>query len=121
MYCFLSHPHQILFCLIQKMGVLMKMLLTVPHVLVKLSYQKPNVGEEPCNETGLWIVRPDFYRHKPCLAVVHLDCMLRGAHLIGVAGDDFLPQEGFDFSPSLDSFKAFYVNKYIDYHAHEIL
>ncbi|KAF8223510.1 hypothetical protein L208DRAFT_1316457 [Tricholoma matsutake] len=77
------------------------------------------VGEEPCDETGLWMVRPDFYHHAPCLAVVHLDCMLRGAHLIGVAGDHFLPQEGFDFSHSLDAFKVFYVNKYIDYHAHE--
>ncbi|KAF8239075.1 hypothetical protein L208DRAFT_1239897, partial [Tricholoma matsutake] len=34
------------------------------------------VGDEPCDETGLWMVQPDFYCHEPCLAVVHLDCML---------------------------------------------
>ncbi|KAJ6546166.1 hypothetical protein B0H10DRAFT_2170157 [Mycena sp. CBHHK59/15] len=53
------------------------------------------------------------------LAVVHLDCLLRGAHLIGVAGLDFIPIHNFDFSDSLDAFKAFYVNKYAAHHAHE--
>ncbi|KAJ7750937.1 hypothetical protein DFH07DRAFT_869023 [Mycena maculata] len=78
-------------------------------------------GEHPCPETGMWIVTPDSLRGgAPSLAVVHLDCLLRGAHLIGVAGRDFVPIHNFDFSDSLDAFKAFYVNKYADHHAHEI-
>ncbi|KAJ7862335.1 hypothetical protein B0H14DRAFT_3613333, partial [Mycena olivaceomarginata] len=68
-------------------------------------------GDQPCPETGMWI---------PSLAVVHLDCLLRGAHLIGVAGRDFIPIHNFGFSDSLDAYKAFYVNKYADHHAHEI-
>ncbi|KAJ7257138.1 hypothetical protein C8J57DRAFT_1436994 [Mycena rebaudengoi] len=60
----------------------------------------------------------------PCalrfLTVVHLDCILRGAHLIGVAGKEFMPVQDFEFSDSLDGFNAFYVNKYTDHHAHEI-
>ncbi|KAJ6539906.1 hypothetical protein B0H10DRAFT_2181608 [Mycena sp. CBHHK59/15] len=56
-------------------------------------------GDHPCPDTGMWIVTPDSLRDGgPSLAVVHLDCFLRGAHLIG----------------------ALYVNKYADHHAHEI-
>jgi hypothetical protein len=54
------------------------------------------------------------------LAVVHLDSILWGAHLISVAGKDFIPVHGFDFSKSLDAFKLFYASKYVDYQAHEI-
>ncbi|KAJ6521991.1 hypothetical protein B0H19DRAFT_973758, partial [Mycena capillaripes] len=80
-------------------------------------------GEEPCADTGMWIVKPDFIRGKPGereMAVVHLDTVLRGAHLIGVAGNEFVSVNNFDFSNSLDAFKAFYVNKYADHHSHEI-
>ncbi|KAJ6565156.1 hypothetical protein DFH09DRAFT_1474524 [Mycena vulgaris] len=82
-------------------------------------------GAEPCADTGMWIVKPDFIRGRPgepALAVVHIDCLLRGAHLIGVAGKEFVPDRdsNFDFSDSLDAFQAFYVNKYADHHAHEI-
>ncbi|KAJ6506030.1 hypothetical protein DFH09DRAFT_943416 [Mycena vulgaris] len=77
--------------------------------------------EEPCPDTGMWIVKPDFDRcGEPGLAVVHLDCFLRGAHLIGVAGKEFIPVRDFKLSDSLDAFQFFYVNKYADHHAHEI-
>ncbi|KAH9028914.1 hypothetical protein EDB85DRAFT_1867581, partial [Lactarius pseudohatsudake] len=53
--------------------------------------------------------------------VIHLDSILRGAHLIGVAGPHFLPSSPkVDYLTSLDSFKCFFVNKYADHHAHEI-
>ncbi|KAF7299911.1 hypothetical protein HMN09_00998700 [Mycena chlorophos] len=84
-------------------------------------------GDGPCPDTGMWIVKPDWVRGsrrtEPELAVVHLDAMLRAVHLIGVAGKEFLPSDAkdLDYSDSLDAFEAFYVNKYADYHAHEIL
>jgi hypothetical protein len=78
-------------------------------------------GDVPCPDTGMWIVTPDSEPGgDPSLAVVHLDTILRGAHLIGVAGKDFIPIHRFDFSDSLDAFRAFYVNKYADHHSHEI-
>ncbi|KAF8239130.1 hypothetical protein L208DRAFT_1429282 [Tricholoma matsutake] len=58
-------------------------------------------GDSPCEDTGLWRVMPDR------------------AHLIGVAGSQFLPRT-FSFSNSLNAFRLFYVNKYADHHAHEI-
>ena len=54
------------------------------------------------------------------LAVVHLDAIVWGAHLIGAAGKDFIPMYGFDFLKSLNAFRVFYASKYADYHAHEI-
>jgi hypothetical protein len=79
------------------------------------------VRDTPCEETGMWIVEPDWlHGGRPFLEVIHLDSILRGAHLIGVSGKHFLPLHNFDFSKSLDSFNSFYVNKYVDHHAHEL-
>ena len=78
------------------------------------------VGDAPCNQTGMWMVEPDFYQGRRVLAVVHLDAILWRAHLIGAAGKDFIPMYGFDFSKSLDAFRVFHASRYTDYHAHEI-
>lgn len=73
-----------------------------------------------CEETGMWTVEPqvDEFGHQT-VSVVHLDCILRAAHLIGVAGKDPIPTR-LKHTDSLDAFTAFYVNKYADHHAHEI-
>jgi hypothetical protein len=52
-------------------------------------------------------------------SIIHVDTILRAAHLIGVAGSDFLPRTLL-FSDSLSAFCLFDVNKYADHHAHEI-
>ncbi|THU87110.1 hypothetical protein K435DRAFT_762879 [Dendrothele bispora CBS 962.96] len=78
------------------------------------------LGNEPCPETGMWRVTPDTNSNgRRKMDVIHLDSVLRGAHLIGIAGEDHFPR-GFKYTDSLDAFKAFYVNKYADHHAHEI-
>ena len=51
-----------------------------------------------------------------------ISTILRNAHLMGVSDGPTgtrLPHN-FRFHDSLDSFQAFYVNKFIDYHTHEI-
>lgn len=78
------------------------------------------VEDVPCPITGMWKVRRDTdHNGRRILDIVHLNAILRGAHLIGIAGDSFVPKE-VDHTNALDVFKSFYVNKYIDYHAHEI-
>ncbi|KAF8868620.1 hypothetical protein CPB85DRAFT_1554794 [Mucidula mucida] len=78
------------------------------------------IGDEPDPVTGMWMVEPDVDENgERVQAVVHLDTIVRAAHLIGISGDEFTPRT-FKHSDSLDFFNAFYVNKYIDYHAHEI-
>jgi hypothetical protein len=79
------------------------------------------VGLEPDVETGLWVVKPDFEANGGrSLAVVSLESISRGAHLIGVYGSSFLP-EGFHYANSLDLFRAYFVNRYADNHTHEFL
>ncbi|KAI0671174.1 hypothetical protein C8Q78DRAFT_1069813 [Trametes maxima] len=78
------------------------------------------LGDVPDEETGLWMVQPDLdCDGKRELGVVHVETILRSAHLIPVFGDDPIPPY-LTSHDSLDSFKAYYVNKYADHHAHEI-
>ncbi|KAJ7648793.1 hypothetical protein DFH06DRAFT_1423544, partial [Mycena polygramma] len=77
------------------------------------------VGRSPDPETGMWIVEPEMKGRTRLTTILHLDSLLRGAHLIPVYGENFIPV-GFRYIHSLDSFSAFHVNKYIDHHANEI-
>ncbi|KAH9939568.1 hypothetical protein B0H21DRAFT_812581 [Amylocystis lapponica] len=78
------------------------------------------VGNEPDTDTGMWIVEPDFDPNgRRSLGIIHLDAIVRAAHLIGVSGETQLPI-GFKHTDPLDVFAAFYVNKYADHHSHEI-
>lgn len=77
-------------------------------------------GDAPCEDTGLWRVEPDYdERGQWMSSMIHIDTILRNAHLIGVAGSDMLPRQ-FTYHNTLDVFKLFYVNKYADHHSHEI-
>lgn len=90
---------------------------TYPCALVRW-YSR--VGDEPDEDTGLWIVRPELDAYdQPVTSVIHLDCIIRAVLLIGVYGKQFLP-ENFHFTQSLDSFRVFYVDKFADHHAFEI-
>ena len=78
--------------------------------------------EDPDPDNGMWIVEPDFDRNNyRVMSVVHVDSIIRAVHLLPVfRGDVIVPRE-INFSHTLDIFTAFYVNKYIDYHAFETL
>jgi hypothetical protein len=77
-------------------------------------------SSKPDEDTGMWVVEPDFNTDgSPLMSIIHLDCILRAAHLIGVCSNDFLPKD-LSFHHSLDTFRSFYVNKFIDHHAFEI-
>jgi hypothetical protein len=90
---------------------------TYPCALVNWFSTVDNV---PCPVTGMWKVRRDIDNHgRRILDIIHLDTVLRSAHLIGIPGENFIPYE-LNHTNALDAFKTFYVNKYIDYHAHEI-
>ncbi|KAJ8495314.1 hypothetical protein ONZ51_g1758 [Trametes cubensis] len=78
------------------------------------------VGEEPDDDTGMWVVEPDLdIDGQRELSIVHIETILRSAHLIPVFGDEPIPQY-LTASDALDSFRAYYVNKYADHHAHTI-
>lgn len=79
------------------------------------------VGDAPDIDAGMWIVEPEHALNGSRLtSVVHLDSVFRGAHLLPVFDETFVPAN-LHYSQTLDLFRAFYVNKYIDHHAFETL
>ncbi|KAI5985845.1 hypothetical protein EDD15DRAFT_2200385 [Pisolithus albus] len=78
------------------------------------------VSDEAHEDTGMWIVEPDFDANgQRQLEVIHIHSILRSAHLIPVYSQDRLPAN-VHCTNSLDIFHMYYVNKYIDHHAFEI-
>ena len=74
----------------------------------------------PDEDTGMWVVEPDSLPDgSASTAVIHLDSILRAAHLIPVYGQDTIPTD-IPLAYSLDVFHSYYVNKYIDHHTFEI-
>lgn len=105
--------------------------LVVGHILNFLVFTHNNVhylcalvewfmvhGSTPDPVTGMWVVKPEHCDHHGLCPVglVHIDCIVRACNLIPVFGKSHMPTD-FHFSYTLDAFKAFYVNHYIDYHA----
>jgi hypothetical protein len=81
-------------------------------------------GEELDPDTGMWIIQPRYNElGSQDVLVIHIDTVLHGAHLLPVFGQDHAIQDlhGMVYTQTLDNFQAFYVNKYIDYHAFEIV
>ena len=78
------------------------------------------MGRSRDNETGMWKVRPDIRQGQRLCSVIHLESFLRGAHLLPIFGENFLPIN-FDYSDSLDAFAGYYVNHFADHHSHEII
>ncbi|KAJ7577184.1 hypothetical protein C8J56DRAFT_1007251 [Mycena floridula] len=66
-------------------------------------------SEEPDEDTGMWVVKPEYQGSSRTIQVIHLDSIAR-----------FLPMD-FSYDLALDSFKCFFANKYVDHHAHEFL
>lgn len=81
-------------------------------------------GNRPDAATGMWRVRPQMAgggQHPAQLVtVVHFKSFLRGVNLLPCFGSHPLP-DGFLYSYSLEAFEAFYVNKYADHRAHELI
>ncbi|KAJ3520500.1 hypothetical protein NMY22_g12732 [Coprinellus aureogranulatus] len=79
-------------------------------------------GNAPCNITGLWRVKPDVSRRsrRRITSVISIDSILRSAHLLPVYGTRPTPRS-LHHSASLDVYRLYYVNRYIDYHAHETI
>ena len=78
------------------------------------------VDNHPCEATGMWVVEPDLdSRGQRVTAVVHIDTVVRGAHLLPVYGSAFIPHN-LHFSETLHAFRAYFISKHADHHMHEI-
>ena len=92
---------------------------TIPCALVEW-YE--TVGIAPDRTAGMWVVKPEYTanRQRRVAAVVHLDSVVRGVHLIPKYRKQQISWKH-TYSTTLDDFERFYVNKYIDYHAFETI
>lgn len=92
---------------------------TIPCALVEW-YE--TVGSSPDEAVGMWVVKPELTaNHQQRVAtVVHLDSVVRGVHLIPIYQKQQISRKR-NYSTTLNDFKKFYINKYIDYHAFETL
>lgn len=90
---------------------------TIPCALVEW-YE--TVGNVPDKTVGMWVIKREYTTgHRQHVAtVVHLDSVVRGVHLIPVYRKQQISRRH-TYSTTLNNFKQFYVNKYIDYHAFE--
>ncbi|CAK5264834.1 unnamed protein product [Mycena citricolor] len=51
------------------------------------------IGDQPCPDMGMWMVEPDLdARRRRVLDVIHIDSILRGAHLVPIFGKKFIPR-----------------------------
>jgi hypothetical protein len=107
----------------------------VARTLLFFSYHDPRLQKEfPCAlinwfvpaldapdpATGMWVFKPEIQGGKPTLEVIHLDSIVRGAHLLPQYGTGFIPED-FSYVDALDAFKSYLVNHFADYHAHELI
>jgi len=91
--------------------------ITYPCALVQW-YSR--VADEPDEDTGMWIVEPDFNPDRSrSMDVIHLDSIVRAAHLLGVCDEGFVPTD-LTCDNSLDKFPFYFVNKFADHHAFAI-
>ena len=82
------------------------------------------VGTEPNGSTGLWMVTPESTNIRGhsywSMGVIHLDSIIRGAHLLPQFPSNTQVHREINYTQTLDVYRCFYVNKYVDYHSFEI-
>jgi hypothetical protein len=73
------------------------------------------------DDTRFWMVRPVSERNgQPSLAVIHVDSIIRAAHLNAVYGSGLVP-DIIHFHHTLSVFRTYFVNNYIDHHMNELI
>ncbi|KAF8331526.1 hypothetical protein F5887DRAFT_1063994 [Amanita rubescens] len=77
----------------------------VPDIPCALVQWFKAVGEQPCDLTGMWMVKPE------------VDQRTKQPHLIPIYGKQHVPHH-LHAADSLNAFKGYYVNKFSDYHAY---
>ena len=79
------------------------------------------VDSQPDPDAGMWIVEREFdINEEPHVAIVHVDSIYRAAHLLPVYRTNRYTSRSLSMHDTLDTFKQFYINKFVDHHAFEI-
>ena len=82
----------------------------------------PVISDKPEDETGFWMVEPAVHEDgQPFLAVIHLESIFRAAHLSPAYHSSDFVRRSLTMHDTLDKFKIFYVNRFVDHHAFDIV
>lgn len=94
----------------------------VPNIPCALVQWFTQVDDDPCDLTGMWMVKPEINpaTKQRAMSVIHLESILQPAHLIPIYGEEHVHHD-IQAADSLNAFKGFYVNKFSDYHAYQAL
>lgn len=76
--------------------------------------------DEREHDTRLWTVSLEEHDGKPASDVIDVRTIARATHLIPVFGSDPIPSD-LQYYNSLDRYKYFFVNAFVDHHAYELL
>ncbi|KAI9449194.1 hypothetical protein BJY52DRAFT_1206414 [Lactarius psammicola] len=76
--------------------------------------------DKPNSDTGMWTVSLEEHHRKPVSQVIDVRTIARTAHLLPIFGSDPVPPD-IQYYDSLDRFKSFFVNAFVDHHAHAFL
>jgi len=77
--------------------------------------------DEPDTDTEMWTVQLECDRRGiPTVQVIEVETIARTTHLLPIYGSSRVPDD-FSHHDALDSFYSFFVNHFIDNHAHELL
>jgi hypothetical protein len=78
-------------------------------------------SEDLDSDTGMRVIVPSFLEdNRPHLDVISLDAIVRASHLLPIAGTTLVPSR-LSYTDTLDSFRAFYLNSFIDHHMFDLL
>lgn len=78
--------------------------------------------DKPDPDTGMWTVSPEMHRGKPTSQVIDVKTIACAAHLLPVFGSELVPPASkVQYYNSLDRYKSFFVNSFVDHHTHEFL
>ena len=77
--------------------------------------------DTPERTSGMWIVKPRVRYHIPICSVIDIATIFRAAHLIPVYNENSPIPDTADHTTSLGDYNKFFVNKYVDHHAFELL
>ena len=81
-----------------------------------------HVGSEPDEDTGFWMVELDTDNNgDPHLAIIHLYSIYRAVHLLPAHQDSTFIEHTITMHSSLNTFKLFYINNFVDYQLFEVL
>jgi hypothetical protein len=78
-------------------------------------------ADERDPDTGMWIVTPELDHHgEATLEVIPVGSIARAAHLLPIYGSSHVPED-LEFHSALDSYNSYFVNHFVDHHAHEFI